>query len=134
MGKFRSRTIKFDKVTYRSRLEVTVAKQLRKIKGVDVSYESKYLDYVIEGTYVPDYFIRNEDGSEFFIEVKGYLDQASQKKMIAVKKAHPDLDIRLLFSSNNPIRKGAKMRYTDWADKHGFPWAIGKVPEDWFNG
>ena len=44
--------------------------------------------------------------------------------MAAVKKQHPDLDIRMVFYS----RSKTNIR---WAEKYGFPYAIGKIPEEW---
>jgi hypothetical protein len=51
--------------------------------------------------------------------------------MVAVKKAHPEKDIRIVFSNNRLIAKGGKMRNSDWADKYGYPWAIKCIPEEW---
>lgn len=51
--------------------------------------------------------------------------------METVKKQHPELDIRFVFQKNNPLRKGSKLRYTDWAEKYGFPHSVNSIPEDW---
>lgn len=57
--------------------------------------------------------------------------------MIAVKKFHPDKDIRIVFYSDGkigPVRKnGTFRRQSDWAKDNGFIFAIRVVPEEWFN-
>ena len=51
---------------------------------------------------------------------------------MAIKKQHPNLDIRFVFSnSNSKLRKGAKTTYADWCVKHGFLYADKDVPEEW---
>jgi hypothetical protein len=47
--------------------------------------------------------------------------------MIAVKKQHPEKDIRLLFYRANKA-------YIKWAEKHGFVYAIEKIPSEWLQG
>ncbi len=124
-------------VQYKSKLEVEVAKLLHtarnKIKPkFKFSYEPQSFEYVLEPRqYWPDFCIQRSDGSLLFIEVKGYLDRDAQRKMLAVKECHPHSTFVFLFSKNNPIRKGAKMRYSDWCEKHGFEYAIGEIPEKW---
>lgn len=49
--------------------------------------------------------------------------------MRLVKEQNPELDIRLVFQNDGKV--GKRMRYSDWADKYGFPFAIGRVPKDW---
>lgn len=97
------------------------------------SHESEQLKYIIEGTYNPDFVVEREDGHKIYIEAKGYLDDNARRKMIAVRKCHPDKDIRFIFYSNNKIRKGARMRYLDWAEKNGFNHSIvgNRVPVEW---
>ena len=54
--------------------------------------------------------------------------------MLAVKKQHPELDIRFIFQRNNTLTKRSKTTYGDWCDKHGFLWCIyPNLPEDWLN-
>jgi hypothetical protein len=52
--------------------------------------------------------------------------------MLAVKESHPDKDIRFVFQANNKIHPKSVTRYSDWAEKHGFKYAIGEAPKDWF--
>jgi predicted nuclease of restriction endonuclease-like RecB superfamily len=123
-------------VVYRSGLEVTVAKALekfkRKNKELKFKFECESLPYVLaERVYVPDFRVERADGSVIYIEVKGYLDRDSVRKMLAVKECHPDKTFVFLFKKNNPIRKGAKMRYSDWCEKHGFDYSFEEVKEEW---
>lgn len=124
-------------VTYKSMLEVEVTKLLHKASGkvkpkFRFNYEPHPFEYVLESRqYWPDFMIVRNDGSLVFIEVKGYLDRNSQKKMLAVKHCHPQSTFVFLFEKDKPIRKGAKMKYSGWCEKHGFDWAIGEVPERW---
>jgi hypothetical protein len=74
------------------------------------------------------------DGSFFFVEYKGYLRPEDKTKMVAVRKQYPDLDIRFIFQrANKPSYKGAKTTYADWAEKNGYLWAEGIIPEEWLN-
>jgi len=135
MGKKKAHSLTYRGVVYRSLLEIEVVKMLDKLKKkakAKVTYESEALPYILpERLYVPDFVVTRKDGSVLYIEVKGYLDRDSTRKMLAVKECNPDLEIVFLFSKDNPIRKGAKMRYSDWCKKHGFKYSIGEVPEEW---
>ena len=95
-----------------------------------VTYETEKFSYVLPRKYVPDFVIHRSDGSKTYIETKGYLRPADRTKMAAVKRDNPGLDLRIIFAQNNKIN-GSKMRYSDWAKKYGFPFAIGKVPKQW---
>jgi hypothetical protein len=51
-----------------------------------------------------------------------------------VKKQHPELDIRFVFtSSKNKISKASKTSYADWCDKNGYKYADKFIPDEWFN-
>lgn len=103
--------------------------QLKRMK-VPYQYEPTKLPFVIERTYCPDFYIPHKD---IYIEAKGKLDADTKQKMIAVKKAHPDLDIRIVFMrGENKLSKRSKTTYMQWAEKHGFPAADGDIPEEWF--
>lgn len=95
--------------------------------GLKYKYEPVKLPYVLERTYCPDFLIAN-----VYIEAKGKLDADTRAKMIAVKKAHPHLDIRIIFMrAENKLSKNSKTTYAQWAEKNGFPWADGRIPEEW---
>ena len=111
----------------RSGLEEQVAELLDKLK-IDYAYEPEWFPYVIEHKYVPDFRI-----GDIYLETKGYFKPEDRRKMLAVKKANPNLDIRLIFQApNNKISKKSKTTYAKWATKHGFPWcAYYAIPTGW---
>ena len=112
---------------FRSDFEFKTAQQLEAL-GVDYEYETQSYDYVIESTYTPDFIFPNG----VIIENKGVLTPADRRKMRAVKEQYPDLDIRFLFQrGKNKLNKNSKTTYLQWAEKHGFPSADGKVPSSW---
>lgn len=114
---------------FRSAFECSVAEGLTE-RGVEFDYEGEKLDYNILQTkrYIPDFTIR---GNNVIIESKGRLTAADRKKMLLVKEQHPDRVICLLFQRDNTLYKGSKTRYSEWAEKNGFLWALKEVPDDW---
>ncbi len=114
---------------FKSKFEETIWNAARRSKK-SLEYETLYLSYTIKRTYNPDFSLPNG----IIVEAKGYLDAAACRKMIAVKAANPELDIRFVFQNANGKRnKRAKMRYWEWAEKHGFvPWAEGTIPLSWW--
>ena len=127
IGRFKSKAIA---AGYRSGLEEKVGKQLED-SGVEVRYEAFKVPYTVPATkhrYTPDYELPNG----IVIETKGRFMAADRKKHVLIKKQHPDLDIRFVFS--NPyakLRKGSPTTYADWCDKNGFKWAAKWIPEEW---
>lgn len=116
---------------FRSGLELRIAKQLdrRKIK---YGYETKKIKWqlVEDKTYTPDFILPNG----IIIEGKGRFTASDRKKHLFIKKQHPDLDIRFVFSnSNNRILKGSKTTYAIWCEKNGFLYADNEIPEEWLN-
>lgn len=101
--------------------------------GAIVEYETEKLDYVIASTYTPDFIITKRDGKTIYVEAKGLFDYDAMRKMIAVKTQYPLLDIRMVFYRDGLVRKGSTMRYSDWCNKNGFPFAVKEVPKDWFD-
>ncbi len=114
----------------RSGLEEKICQDLS-ARGVKYEYESVKLRYTrpaSEHTYTPDIVLPNE----VILELKGRLTVQDRQKMILVKKQHPDLDIRFVFSnSKTKISKGSKTTYADWCVKNGFPFVDKQVPDDW---
>tara|TARA_R100000781_G_C4036746_1_gene112558 strand:+ start:186 stop:617 length:432 start_codon:yes stop_codon:yes gene_type:complete len=118
-----SKTIKF-----RSKLEEKVANLLEGL-GVSYEYESEKLSYTIEHNYTPDFRLPNY----VYLETKGYWDAADRRKVLAVKKDNPDVDLRMVFQSPyNTISKSSKTTYAKWCEKHDIPWcAFHNIPIDW---
>jgi len=100
-----------------------------------LEYETEKLPYTVthKGNYIPDFCVELANGKKFYIEVKGYLRPTDMKKMLAVKVENPSLDIRLVFQTNNKLSARSKVRYVDWAEKYGFPCAVGHIPKEWFD-
>ncbi len=132
----------------RSGFEGTIDQQLKE-SGVKHSYESVTIPWVrtvARGTclkcgdsevgqrrnYTPDFEVETTSGNRFIIEAKGYLDSEDRSKLRAVRTQHPEIDLRLVFQRDNVIKgTKAKTRYSEWASKFGFKWAVGKVPDEW---
>ena len=102
-------------------------------RGVSYQYEPDKLAYFVERHYIPDLAV-----GSMIVELKGYLRQDSQRKMKAIKAQYPDLDIRFVFQKASSTIQGAKKRKDgskmtcgEWADRQGFVWAEGTIPEEW---
>lgn len=131
---------------FRSMSEKRVASLLR-LKGIKFRYEKTHIGYSLRvktkikcescgntsgrvyKTYIPDFELSNG----IFIEVKGRLLPNDKRKLEAVKEAHPGLNLVLLFDNNNLLggKNAKKLRYGDWADKVGIPWAVRNIPDSW---
>lgn len=129
----RARAIKHG---YRSGLEESVANQLQE-NSIPFEYEKEKLQYTQPSksrTYTPDFILPKKDGTNLYIETKGYWPASEREKMKWVRECNPALDIRLLFM--NPytkISKRSKTTYADIANKLGYRWAkaSSKLPEEW---
>ena len=129
---------------FRSKFELSIARKFND-KGIRWKYELyKYAYYVksrnpifcpncgevgglIRREYLPDFFLSNG----VVIEAKGRLTSTDRTKLSAVRKYHPELDLRILFMSNRILSKARGTRYVDWAESEGIPWAVADVPEEW---
>jgi hypothetical protein len=97
------------KYGYRSGLELKIADYLKQQK-CKYKYEALKIEWedLTYRTYTPDFVLYNG----IIIETKGMFTAADRKKHLAIKKQHPQLDIRFVFeNSNRKLRKGAKTRY-----------------------
>jgi len=115
-------------IKFRSKLEEQVASLLEGL-GVSYEYESEKLSYTIEHNYTPDFILPNYT----YLEAKGYWDSADRRKILAVKKANPQIDLRMVFQSPyNTISKKSKTTYAKWCEKHDIPWtSYHNIPLDW---
>jgi len=109
----------------RNKFESKIFKQLKRSK-VKFTYESERIPYVFSGYYLPDFVIETPTG-RVYVETKGYFRPEHKRKLVAVKKLNPQLDIRLLFYSE-------KAKDIKWAEKNGFKYAIDTIPKDWLDG
>ncbi len=108
----------------RNNFEKKIEKQLKRSK-VKFSYETEKIPYVIEGYYLPDFILTTSTG-KIYLETKGHFRPEAKRKMAAVRRLHPELDIRILFYSE-------KKKDIRFAEKHGFKWAIDTIPSEWLS-
>ena len=113
---------------YKSGLEEQVAKLLDGL-GVSYEYESCKVPYTIQHHYHPDFILPNH----VHLEAKGYWSAPDRRKIAAVKKDNPELDLRMVFQAPfNKISKGSKTTYAKWCEKHDIPWtSFHDIPLDW---
>ena len=110
-----------------SRFETELKAEIEK-QGIIGSEKTEKIHYSMKKSYVPDFQLPNG----IIIEAKGYFPREDRAKMAAVKASNPHLDIRLIFlKPNSTIDKKAKMTYSEWAEKYGFPWAARHIPIEW---
>ena len=119
---------------FKSRAEALIWRKLRSVKGTRVKYEADKLPYFIERNYIPDFDVHVlATNKKVYVEVKGFFRPEDRTKMLAVKRSHPNADIRIIFMQDSKLNKKSKSRYSDWATRHGFPYSIGTVPREWFS-
>ena len=114
------------KVPYKSKFELTTAGFLR-TKGIRFKYEPHRLTYTKEHYYLPDFLLSNG----IYIETKGRFTSKDRTKMLAVREAHPDKDIRLFFMRDQYLYKGSETRYSDWCNEHNIKFCIKELPKEW---
>ena len=117
------------KYGYRSGLEHQLSLYLDEHK-VKYDYEITKIEWedLAYRTYTPDFILYNG----IIIETKGRFLAADRRKHVAIKKQHPKLDIRFVFTNSRAkLSKGAKSSYADWCIKHGFRYYDRIIPEDW---
>ena len=103
---------------YRSGLEHKIAQYLLKCKS-NFDYESIKIEWedLCYRTYTPDFILANG----IIIETKGRFIATDRRKHLAIKKQHPKLDIRFVFSnSKTKIGKKSKTTYAKWCELKGF--------------
>ena len=84
------------KYGYRSGLEVKISDYLKELK-VDFGYECVKIEWedLAYRTYTPDFVLPNG----IIIETKGMFTAADRRKHLAIKRQHPNLDIRFVFET-----------------------------------
>tara|TARA_R100000353_G_scaffold23922_1_gene20683 strand:- start:4391 stop:4783 length:393 start_codon:yes stop_codon:yes gene_type:complete len=113
---------------FRSGLEEQIAKLLDTL-SISYEYESKKLTYTISHSYTPDFILPNH----VYLEAKGYWSAPDRRKLLAVKRDNPDIDLRMIFQAPyNRISKKSKTTYAQWCEKHCIPWTTWKdIPLEW---
>ena len=115
-------------MAFRSKLEEKVADLLQRL-GIKYEYESTKVPYTIQHNYIPDFVLSNR----VYLETKGHWDATDRRKVLAVKRDNPDIDLRMVFQAPfNKINKKSKTTYAMWCEKHDIPWApYHNIPLDW---
>ena len=115
-------------MAYRSGLEERVAETLDTI-GVNYEYESTRIPYTLQCLYSPDFVLANG----IHLEAKGYFSSKDRRKMLAVIKDNPDLDIRMVFQKPyQKLYKGSKSTYASWCEKHNIQYcSYYDIPVEW---
>lgn len=120
------------KLGFRSGLEVAVARDLEE-RGVPYEYETIKIEFTEPEKarrYTPDFILPNG----IIVETKGQFTTADRQKMKMIKEQHPNLDIRIVFNNPNArISKQSQTTYAMWCDRHGFPYARERVPNEWLS-
>ena len=112
-----------------SGLEHKISEYLKLLKH-KYEYESIKIEWedLTYRTYTPDFILKNG----IIIETKGRFLAVDRRKHLAIKKQHPKLDIRFVFTnSRSKLSKGAKSTYGEWCIKYGFRYYDRIIPEDW---
>lgn len=65
-------------------------------------------------SYKPDFRITRNDDTQFYIEVKGYMDAKSATKLKRMKKYHPDVHIQVIDVVRYTSIKKGKNVYKGW--------------------
>ena len=116
---------------FRSGLEGLVSEQIKELTGKPARYECSKIEWedLAYRSYTPDFILPNN----IIIETKGRFTAADRRKHVEIKKQHPHLDIRFVFTnSRSRISKGSKTSYAIWCEKQGFLYADKLIPEEWF--
>jgi len=113
---------------FKSKLEQKVATLLEEL-GVSYEYESNKVPYIIQHHYIPDFVLPNH----VYLETKGYWDPKDRRKILAVMRDNPSLDLRMVFQAPyNTISKKSKTTYAMWCEKHAIPWtSYHNIPLEW---
>ena len=117
------------KYGYRSGLELKISEYLQELK-IKFLYEGIKIEWedLAYRTYTPDFVLPNG----IIIETKGIFTVADRRKHKCIKKQHPNLDIRFVFTnSKSKLQKNSKTSYAQWCIKHGFLYYDRIIPEDW---
>lgn len=109
----------------RNKFERRIELSLKKSK-VNFKYESERIAYVIAAHYIPDFIISTPNG-KIYVECKGYLRPEDKRKLAAVKRTNPWMDLRILFYRDVKTQ-------VRWAEKNGFKYAIENIPQEWLEG
>lgn len=64
------------------------------------------------GTYLPDFRVTNNDGTQYLIEVKGY--KQGMRKIQRMKKYYPHLPVQLIEAKDYAVLKKQLSKLLNW--------------------
>lgn len=108
---------------YRSRWEANYARYLEFIReqGLIAKWEHEpetfWFEKIKRGTrsYLPDFRVTRLDGSIYYVEVKGYMDDRSKTKLKRMKKYHPTVELELVpAKAYKALAKTASKLIKNW--------------------
>ena len=128
---------------YKSRYEYNQAVRLEK-NGIKFEYEKHKLNWYEEisnghcpccqstdvcklRSYTPDFYFPEVD---IFVETKGRFTSQNRTFMEQIIK-QSEVEIRMVFMSDNYCTKKKGMRYSRWCELKGIEFAIGSIPLSW---
>jgi len=90
-------------VEYAQYLEIL--KKHKRIKNWEYEPETFWFENIKRGTrsYLPDFRITENDDTQYYVEVKGYMDAKSKTKLKRMKKYHPE--VKLLMVNREQIEE-----------------------------
>ncbi|MCR3760395.1 DUF1064 domain-containing protein [Clostridium felsineum] len=112
MNKYKSQKITIDGITFDSKDEAKYYEYLKTLKA-----KEKILNFELQpqfilipkfkykgkaeraATYTLDFLIYNLDGTETYVDVKGFSTQQGEFKFKLLKSQHPDMDFRWIARS-----------------------------------
>lgn len=66
-------------------------------------------------SYLPDFRVERNDGTVYYVEVKGYMDSKSKTKLKRMKKYHPEIELELVDEKRyRSLAKTAKAIVPGW--------------------
>lgn len=109
----------------RNKFEQRIQTQLKRSK-VKFEYETERIPYILARHYIPDFILETPLG-KVYVECKGYFRPEHKAKMKAVRKMHPELDLRIVFYRHSK-------QNSTWCERNGFRYAIENIPKEWLEG
>jgi len=108
---------------FRSRWEANYARFLETLKanGVIAKWEHEAETFWFTGvkrgcvSYLPDFRVTERDGSIYYVEVKGWMDDRSKTKLKRMKKYYPKVKLVLIDSKEyRALEKNARFAVQGW--------------------
>lgn len=115
------RKTRYKGITFKSKYEAQIAKYLDAI-GAEWAYEPDTYEFTPpKSHYTPDFKVKYPDGTEEYLEVKGYLDPQAKMKMKCIREQYPDMKITMHFMRPfTKVTPRSPYTYIDWAEDNGY--------------